>query len=116
MRKQRSKKKKRHLRNKSKILGCGNFVCLLEKYELLKTFKNGEQNGFFLETQKVKLDKKSKKCKSFKCWVKKFTITKKTDGYLLKLNNKNTNNKAVNKNSNANDNENWDFHRPATYP
>ena len=108
------RKRKRH-RTKSNILGCGNFVCLLQKYELLKTFKNGKQDGFFLESQKLKLPKKYKKCKSFKCWINKFTITKKTDGYLLKFK---PSEKAVNTKDDATskDTDAWNFHRPLNVP
>ena len=104
----RRRKRKRH-RSKSKILGCGNFVCLLQKFELLKTFKNGEQDGYFLETQKHKLSQKDKKCKSFKCWINRFTITKNTDGFLLKFK---SSPKAVNINHNSNTSDDWSFHRP----
>ena len=102
------RKNRKRLRNRSKVLGCGNFVCLLEKFELLKTFKNGEPDGYFLETQKTELNKKTKKCKSFKCWISKFTISKKTDGYLLKLKSPK---KAVNKGDEVDDTS-WNFNRP----
>ena len=103
------RRKNKHRRSKAKILGCGNFVCLLQKYELLKTFRNGVQDGFFLETQKIKLPKKHKQCKSFKCWIKKFTITKNSDGFLLKLK---SSEKAVNIKEDSKDSDDWSFHRP----
>ena len=103
------RRKRKRQRSKSKILGCGNFVCLLQKFELLKTFRNGEQDGFFLETQKHKLSQKDKKCKSFKCWINRFTITKNTDGFLLKFK---SSPKAVNINDNSNKSDDWSFHRP----
>ena len=116
-------KNKRHgkrTNNGSRVLGCGNFVCLLEKYELLKTYKNGEPDGYFLETHKLKLSKKNKKCKSFRCWIKSFKIIKNTDGYLLKPKKPTlvTHPRTENVNStkdiaidDKSDND-WDFHRP----
>ena len=116
----KNKRHRKRTRNGSKALGCGNFVCLLEKYELLKTYKNGEPDGYFLETHKLKLSKKDKKCKSFRCWIKSFRITKNTDGYLLNLKRPtpltHPHTTAVNSTTDIaiddKSNDNWDFHRP----
>ena len=123
-------KNKRHgkrTHNGSRALGCGNFVCLLEKYELLKTYKNGEPDGYFLETHKLKLSKKDKKCKSFRCWIKSFRIIKNTDGYLLKPKKlthpvptqplpTHPHTEALNSSKDITiddkSNNDWDFHRP----
>ena len=116
----KNKKHRKRTHNGSKILGCGNFVCLLEKFELLKTYKNGEPDGYFLETHKLKLSKKDKQCKSFRCWIKSFQITKNTDGYLLKLKKPtlptHLHTEAVNSTKDIaideNGEDDWDFHRP----
>ena len=116
----KNKRHRKRTRNGSKALGCGNFVCLLEKYELLKTYKNGEPDGYFLETHKLNLSKKDKKCKSFRCWIKSFRIIKNTDGYLLKLKKPtpptHPHTTAVNSTKDIaiddKSDDDWDFHRP----
>ena len=51
---------------------CDNFICLLQKFELLKT-----DNGYFVNRR----NSKASNCVHFKCWLNKFNIVQTSFGY-----------------------------------
>ena len=62
-------------------LGCQNFVCLLSKYDLMKT-----STGYILtpqEDSQQPATKSGKECKRFECWLAQFTSEEKSYGWEL---------------------------------
>ena len=65
--------------NNNSELPCDNFICLLQKFELLKT-----ENGYLLKKTPVATAPKiPKSCKSFSCWKSQFEIIKTSYGFEL---------------------------------
>ena len=54
---------------------CDNFICLLQKFELLKT-----DRGFLVKRSK---SKSHEDCVHFKCWLNKYKLTKTSYGFEL---------------------------------
>jgi hypothetical protein len=77
-----SKGKKPRRSSVEAALGCQNFVCLLSKFDLLKT-----DTGYILtpfEDISASMAKKSSKnCKRFDCWLSQFKSTQKSYGWEL---------------------------------
>merc|ERR1712241_1643460 len=59
---------------------CDNFICLLQRFEVVKT-----ESGFLLN--KIQENHSQPKCKNFKCWLKQFDIVPRSYGYELKKSN-----------------------------
>ena len=53
---------------------CDNFICLLQKFQLLKT-----ENGYLVEKKPSK--QKPENCVHFQCWLKKFQISQTSFGF-----------------------------------
>ena len=66
---------------------CRSFVCLLDKFEVLKT-----DDGFILR----RLDRPAKSgCKGFACWMRQFKVQKLSYGFQLQLRNQQTTPRAI---------------------
>ena len=72
--------KLRHQNTEKVNISCDNFICLLQKFEVVKT-----ESGFLLN--KIHQNHSQPKCKNFKCWLKQFDIVPKSYGYELKKSN-----------------------------
>ena len=59
-----------------KKLPCDNFICLLEKFEIITT-----KNGLLLKRNPIKKRLSEKKCKDFQCWFSKFSLKKTSYGF-----------------------------------
>ena len=64
------------------IIPCDNFICLLEKFEIMKT-----QDGFLLNnlTQQTQKGTQQAKCTDLPCWLNQFSIKPKSYGFELKI-------------------------------
>ena len=62
-----------------KLLNCRTFICLLYKFDLLKT-----SNGYILSPYKDTIKNIKKPCKHrrmFECWIEQYTFIQKTYGW-----------------------------------
>ena len=64
------------------IIPCDNFICLLEKFEIMKT-----QDGFLLNklTPQTQQGTQLPKCTDLTCWLNQFRIKPKSYGFELKI-------------------------------
>ena len=64
------------------IIPCDTFICLLEKFEIMKT-----QDGFLLNklTPQTQQGTQQPKCTDLLCWLNQFSIKPKSYGFELKI-------------------------------
>lgn len=91
-------------------LGCQNFVCLLSKFDLMKT-----STGYILtpqeDSQPVAKSGGGKECRRFDCWLAQFTSEEKSYGWELtfKPNKKNSHKDRSSSNGNGNSRSSSNF-------